>query len=275
MTIAARSILFVPGDRAERFEKARASGADIVVIDLEDAVLPDRKVAARDTIYDALASLREPRFFVRVNSLDTEWHADDVRGLAALPGVAGLMLPKAERASDFAAIHEAAPGKPLHALVETVSAVLNLADLVTAPGLSRLSFGTVDFQADAGIDGDQAEIDYVRTQIVLHSRSAGLAAPVDGVSTDLSNDEALARDTDHARRFGFGGKLCVHPRQVGIVNAAFLPSASDVDWATRVVAAIDGAFGAVAVDGKLIDKPVVDRARRVLDTYSAFDSFRR
>ncbi|MBB3587668.1 CoA ester lyase [Sphingomonas sp. BK481] len=275
MTSAARSILFVPGDRAERFEKARASGADIVVIDLEDAVLPDRKVAARDTIYDALASLTEPRFFVRVNSLDTEWHADDVRALAALPGVAGLMLPKAERASDFAAMHEAAAGKPLHALVETVSAVLNLADLVTAPGLSRLSFGTVDFQADAGIDGDQAEIDYVRTQLVLHSRSAGLAAPVDGVSTDLSNDEALARDTDHARRFGFGGKLCVHPHQVGIVNTAFLPSASDVDWATRVVAAIDGAFGAVAVDGKLIDKPVVDRARRVLDTYSAFDSFRR
>jgi len=274
MSIAARSILFVPGDRAERFEKARASGADMVVIDLEDAVLPNRKVAARDTIHDALASLTEPRFLVRVNSLDTAWHADDVRALASLPGVAGLMLPKAKRASDFAAMHEAATGKPLHALVETVSAVLNLADLVTAPGLSRLSFGTVDFQADAGIDGDQAEIDYVRTQIVLHSRSAGLAAPVDGVSTDLSNDEALARDTDHARRFGFGGKLCVHPRQVGIVNTAFLPSNADVDWATRVITAIDGAYGAVAVDGKLIDKPVVDRARRLLDTHSTFTATR-
>jgi len=274
MTIAARSILFVPGDRAERFEKARASGADMVVIDLEDAVLPDRKVAARDTIHDALAALTEPRFFVRVNSLDTEWHLDDVRALAALPGVAGLMLPKAERASDFIAMHEVAGGKPLHALVETVAAILNLADLVTAPGLARLSFGTVDFQADAGIDGDGAEIDHVRTQIVLHSRSASLAAPVDGVSTDLTDDAALARDTDHARRFGFGGKLCVHPRQVGIVNMAFLPSDADVDWATRVVAAIDGAFGAVAVDGKLIDKPVVDRARRLLDTYSAFTATR-
>ncbi|BCA61232.1 aldolase [Sphingomonas sp. HMP9] len=275
MTIAARSILFVPGDRAERFEKARASGADMVVIDLEDAVLPGSKTAARDTIHDALAGLTAPRFFVRVNSLDTEWHADDVRALAALPGVAGLMLPKAERASDFASMQEAVTGKPLHALVETVSAILNLADLVTAPGLSRLSFGTVDFQADAGIDGDQAEIDYVRTHLVLHSRNAGLAAPVDGVSTDLTDDEALARDTDHARRFGFGGKLCVHPRQVGIVNTAFLPSASDVDWATRVTAAIDGAFGAVAIDGKLVDKPVIDRARRLLDTYSAFTTTRR
>ena len=272
MTIAARSILFVPGDRAERFEKARASGADMVVIDLEDAVLPDRKIAARDAVHDALASLDEPRFVVRVNSLDTDWHADDVRALAALPGVAGLMLPKAERASDFAAMREAAGGKPLHALVETVSAILNLAELVAAPGLSRLSFGTVDFQADAGIDGDRAEIDHVRTQIVLQSRSAGLAAPVDGVSTDLSDDAALESDTQHARRFGFGGKLCVHPRQVAVVNRAFLPSDADVDWATRVMSAIDGAFGAVAVDGKLIDKPVVDRARRLLATHDAFRS---
>ncbi len=273
MTIAARSILFVPGDRAERLEKARASGADMVVIDLEDAVLPDRKVAARDTIHDALAGLTEPRFFVRVNSLDTAWHADDVRALASLPGVAGIMLPKAERAADFAAMHEAS-GKPLHALVETVAAILNLADLVTAPGLVRLSFGTVDFQADAGIDGDGVEIDPVRTQIVLHSRNAGLAAPVDGVSTNLADDVALARDTDHARRFGFGGKLCVHPRQVGIVNAAFLPSDADIDWATRVIAAIDGAFGAVAVDGKLIDKPVVARARRLLETRATFQASR-
>ncbi|TXC70569.1 CoA ester lyase [Sphingomonas ginsenosidivorax] len=272
MTIAARSILFVPGDRPERFDKARASGADLVVIDLEDAVLPDRKAAARDTIHDTLADLTEPRFVVRINSLDTEWHADDVRALAGLPGVSGLMLPKAERASDFAAMHEAATGKPLHALVETVSAVFALADLVTAPGLARLSFGTVDFQADAGIDGDGAEIDHVRTMIVLHSRNAGLAAPVDGVSTDLSDDAALARDADHARRFGFGGKLCVHPRQVQVVNTAFLPSDVDVQWATRVMAAIDGGFGAVALDGKLIDKPVVDRARRLLGAHAAYQS---
>jgi len=110
----------------------------MVVIDLEDAVLPDRKAAARDTVHDALAGLTVPRFVVRVNSLDTAWHADDVRALAGLPGVAGLMLPKAERASDFAAMQEAVAGKPLHALVETVSAIPNLADLVTAPGLTAV-----------------------------------------------------------------------------------------------------------------------------------------
>ncbi|WP_242139939.1 CoA ester lyase [Sphingomonas sp. TREG-RG-20F-R18-01] len=264
ITAPARSILFVPGDRPERFDKARASGADLVVIDLEDAVLPERKAAAREVIHDALAGLSDPRFVVRVNSLDTEWHAEDVRALAGLSGVAGLMLPKTERAGDLSALQAAARGKPLHALVETVAGVLNLAQLVTAPGLVRLSFGTVDFQADAGIDGDAAELDAIRTQMVLHSRAAGLDAPVDGVSTDLSDDAALARDTDHARRFGFGGKLCVHPRQVAVVNAAFLPSDADVAWAQRVIAAIDGAFGAVAVDGKLIDKPVVDRAKRLV-----------
>ncbi len=270
MSIPARSILFVPGDRAERFDKARASGADMVVIDLEDAVLPERKTAARDIVHDALSGLVEPRFHVRVNSLDTAWHADDIAALAKLPGIAGLMLPKAERASDLAAMHAAAAGKPLHALVETVAGVLNLADLVTAPGLARLSFGTVDFQVDAGIDGDGAEIDHVRTQIVLHSRGAGLAAPVDGVSTNLTDDEGLARDARHSRRFGFGGKLCVHPRQVAVVNAAFLPSDAEVEWAKRVLFAIDGAFGAVAVDGKLIDKPVVDRARRLVDLQQAY-----
>jgi citrate lyase subunit beta/citryl-CoA lyase len=270
MTVPARSILFVPGDRAERFDKAWASGADMVVIDLEDAVLPERKTAARDIIHDALRGLTEPRFVVRVNSLDTQWHADDVAALATLPGLAGLMLPKTERASDLAAMHETAGGKPLHALVETVSAILNLGELVTARGLERLSFGTVDFQVDAGIDGDGAEIDYVRTQIVLQSRNAGLVAPIDGVSTNLSDDEGLARDADHSRRFGFAGKLCVHPRQVAIVNAAFMPSDADVEWAKRVLVAIDGAFGAVAVDGKLIDKPVVDRARRLVETQAAY-----
>lgn len=270
MTVSARSLLFVPGDRAERFDKARASGADMVVLDLEDAVLPESKDRARDIIHDALAALDEPRFVVRVNSLGTAWHDDDVRALAGLAGVAGLMLPKAERASDFVGMHAAAGGKPLHALVETVAGVLNLADLVGAPGLARLSFGTVDFQADAGIDGDGIELDGVRTQMVLHSRAAGLAAPVDGVSTDLANDEGLARDAERSRRFGFGGKLCVHPRQVPVVNRAFLPSDADVAWAKRVLVAIDGHFGAVAVDGKLIDKPVVDRARRLVDTHAAY-----
>lgn len=268
MSLPARSILFVPGDRPERFEKAAASGADLVVIDLEDAVLPDAKLAARGRVHDALAAADAARFVVRVNALATDWHAEDVRAMAGLPGLAGLMLPKAEAPEDFATMRTA--GVPMHALVETVRGVLNLPSLVQAEGLVRLSFGTVDFQVDAGIDGDGAEIDAVRTMMVLHSKAAGLEAPVDGVTTDLSDETALAHDAARARRFGFGGKLCVHPRQVAVVNAAFAPSAADVDWAERVMAALSGSHGAVAVDGKLIDKPIVDRARLVLAAGEAY-----
>ncbi|PNU02216.1 HpcH/HpaI aldolase/citrate lyase family protein [Novosphingobium guangzhouense] len=262
MSLPARSILFVPGDRPERFEKAAASGADMVVVDLEDAILPERKTEARDTVYQALAMLSAPRFVVRVNSVGSQWHEDDVWALSGLPGLAGLMLPKAERADDFAAMRAA--GVPLHGLVETVRGALGLPGLCAAEGLVRLHFGTVDFQVDAGIDGDREEIDAIRTQMVLHSVAVGLQAPVDGVSTDLSDEGQLIDDAARARRFGFGGKLCVHPRQVASVNAAFSPSAASVDWARRVVAALSGGHGAVAVDGKLIDKPIVDRANLVL-----------
>lgn len=269
MSPPARSILFVPGDRAERFEKAAGSGADLVVIDLEDAVQPERKTAARDTIYDALAALAYPRFVVRVNALDTDWHEDDVRAMNGLPGLAGFMLPKAQAAGDFAAMREA--GVPLHGLVETVPGMLNLAALCTAEGLVRLAFGTVDFQVDAGIDGDREELDAARMMLVLHSKAAGLQAPMDGVSTNLTDKAGLADDARRSRRFGFGGKLCVHPRQVAVVNAAFAPDPAEIEWAERVMAALSaGGHGAVAVDGKLIDKPIVDRARLVLAANASY-----
>lgn len=264
MTAPARSLLFVPGDRPERFAKAIATGADLVIVDLEDAVLPDAKAVARDLVHDALRQAAPASIAVRVNALGTAWHADDVRALAGLPALAGLMLPKAEHADDFATMAEATGGAvPLHALVETVAGMMNLPDLCTATALRRLSFGTVDFQVDAGIDGDEAELDAMRSMLVLHSRAAGLQAPVDGVHTALDDTDGLVATTRRARRFGMGGKLCVHPRQVEPVNAAFLPSEADIAWARRVMSALDGAHGAVAVDGKLVDKPIVDRARRI------------
>jgi citrate lyase subunit beta/citryl-CoA lyase len=212
-----------------------------------------------------------PRSQRRANSLATEWHAEDVAALANLPGLAGLMLPKAEAAGDFSGMRaRTGDAIPLFALVETVRGVLNLPELCSAPGLARLAFGTVDFQVDAGVDGDGAELDAIRTAMVLRSRMAGLQAPVDGVTTNLTDDIALAADAQRSRRFGFGGKLCVHPRQVAPVNAAFSPTEIEVDWAERVLAALSGNHGAVAVDGKLIDKPIVDRARLVLATRDAW-----
>ncbi|OLL27425.1 CoA ester lyase [Burkholderia sp. SRS-W-2-2016] len=263
---AASSYLFVPGERAERFDKALASGADRVILDLEDAVLPDAKTRARDTLHDWLEQHgADSRVLVRINGVDTPWHEDDLR-LAALPGVAGIMLPKAERASDLAHLRASLrDSQTLYALIETVDAVVRLRDIAAVQGLSRLAFGSFDFCSDAGIGDDRAPLDPIRTQLVIESRHARLPAPVDGVTLAIDDEATLAADVSHARRFGMGAKLCIHPRQVDTVKRGFLPTDSESAWARRVLDAIaNGSAGAIAVDGKLVDRPVVERARAIV-----------
>ena len=139
--------------------------------------------------------------------------------------------------------------------------------LASAPGVARLAFGSVDFQLDLGLDGEREELLMARSQLVLVSRVAGLLPPVDGVTMALDEMDALSRDVAYARRLGFGGKLCVHPRQVAVINDGFLPTATEVASARRVVAAAAAAEdNACRVDGKLVDRPVIDRARAILRT---------
>jgi len=254
-----RSYLFVPADRPERFAKALASGADAVIVDLEDAVAPSAKDAARAVLADWLAR-GAGRVVVRINSADTPWFADDL-ALARSPNVAAVMLPKAERSDDLARI----PHGCLLPLVETAAGIDALRDVARSPHVQRLVFGSIDLQADLGIAGDDQELLLFRSQLVLHSRLANLAPPVDGVCTALDDEAALEAEARRARRLGFGAKLCVHPRQVNTVNHGFTPSADEVAWARRVLdaaAAADGA--AVAVDGKMVDKPVLLRAHALL-----------
>ena len=263
---AATSYLFVPGDRPERFDKALASGAGRVILDLEDAVLPEAKPRARDALHAWLQQHgADARVLVRINSIETPWHKDDLR-LAALPAVAGIMLPKAERASDLAQVRAAlSPTQALYALIETVDAIVRLREIAAVAGLTRLAFGTVDFCADAGMGDDRAALDPVRTQLVIESRHARLPAPVDGVTLAIGDEAALADDVRHARMFGMGAKLCIHPRQVDTVQRGFLPTEAERAWAQRVLAAIAGAAaGAIAVDGKLVDRPVIERAKTIL-----------
>ena len=126
-------------------------------------------------------------------------------------------------------------------------------------------FGSIDFCVDLGIEGDDHELDYFRSQLVLASCLAGIAAPVDGVTTAINDEQVLQSDTLRGKRFGFGGKLCIHPKQIAVVRAAYLPSAAEVAWAQRVVAAATAAHGgAVAVDGKMVDRPVILKAERIL-----------
>lgn len=261
MSRIARSFLFVPGDRPERFEKALASGAHDIILDLEDAVAPAAKAQARAAVAAWLAQGR--RVLVRINAAQTEWYADDLQMLLSVPQ-AGVMLPKAD-AANLLRTAQALPGRRLVALLETVGGYMDLPRLAAVPGLERIAFGSVDFASESGIADEGEALTAVRTQIVLTSCHAGLVAPIDGVSVNFSDEQQMRTDALRSRALGFGGKLCIHPRQVGATHAAFLPSADEVAWATRVLAAFEASAGAAtAVDGKMIDKPVVDRARRII-----------
>ena len=262
-TVTPRSYLFVPGNRPERFDKALASGADSVIVDLEDAVPPDQKVATRETVRQWLCA--ERRVVLRINGADTPWFIDDL-ALCRLPGVAAVMLAKAERIENFAALGE---GPPVIALIESALAFANLQAIASVPNVQRLAFGAIDFQLDMGMRANFDELIYFRSQLVLCSRLADLCAPIDSPSTALDNDDEVESEARSATRLGFGAKLCIHPRQVGIVNRSFSPTTKEVDWANRVLAAAEQSHGAaVALDGQMIDRPVVFRARATLDANS-------
>jgi citrate lyase subunit beta / citryl-CoA lyase len=264
--MTARSYLFVPADRPERYAKALASGADAVVFDLEDAVAPAAKDAARDALArwlgDAPAASR-PQVVVRLNGADTPWFDADRALVCAAPRVAAVMLPKADAASPW----DAFDGKPVLALIETAAGIDALRSIAAAPPVRRLVFGSIDLQLDLGIGGDGDELLLFRSKLVLASRLAELPAPVDGVSPSLTDTGALADDVQRARRLGFSAKLCIHPAQVAVVNDGLRPSAAEIAWAQRVLAAAALAGGAaVAVDGKMVDRPVAARARALLDS---------
>lgn len=259
----ARSYLFVPGNRPERFARACSSGAHAVIVDLEDAVQPAEKDAARA----ALAAWVSPAnpVIVRVNAADTPWHAADLE-LCKAPGVAGIVLPKAEFISNHLIDICESGDRHILPLIETAAGFDAVRQIAASPRVQRLLFGSIDFQVDLGIDGEGDELLYFRSQLVLVSRLAGIRAPVDGVSTAIDDAAALRADAERARRLGFGAKLCIHPKQVDVVNRAFLPGDAERDWARRVLDAAARAGGAaVAVDGKMVDKPVMLRAQAILD----------
>jgi citrate lyase subunit beta/citryl-CoA lyase len=260
-----RSFLFVPADRPERYAKALGTNADRVIIDLEDAVAPAAKEAARGALVDWLDGADARDVVVRVNAVGTPWHEDDLRAVASLPRVAGLMLPKAEDAVAIASVRaKLSTAKALIGLVETVRGVADLRAVAQAPDMTRLAFGTVDFCLETGIQGQGDELDFVRTQLILESCLAGLAAPIEGVTVDIKAADVLQIDIARARKYGFGGKLCIHPSQVDAVNTGFSPSPQSIDWARRVIAAVQSGSGAITVDGKMVDRPVMLQAEKIL-----------
>jgi citrate lyase subunit beta/citryl-CoA lyase len=261
-----RTYLFVPGDRPERFDKALASGADAVVLDLEDAVAPADKPRARDAVAlrlrDASPADRA-RLVVRINDEATTDFAADLAMLVQ-SRAACVMLPKAERPATVATVRAACPGIGVLALIETARGVLNAEALADADGVQRLVFGTIDYALDLGLSGDPVGFDPAANHLALASRAAGLPPPVAGVTPDIADPAPLLADLQRARAHGYSAKLCIHPGQVALVHAALRPAATEIDWATRVIAAAQGAAGAVQVDGRMVDKPVLQRAQALL-----------
>jgi citrate lyase subunit beta/citryl-CoA lyase len=207
------------------------------------------------------------RALVRVNPLGTRQYDADITLLlsaarAAGSGLLGIVVPKAE---DAGALRQLRADMPQHLalvpLIESALGVVNALELARVPGVTRLAFGAIDFALNIDADGGDRFLDHARSQLVLASRAAGIAAPLDSPSTDIKDTTRVAESARLARNFGFGGKLCIHPAQLATVHGAFAPTVADVEWALSVIGA-EG--GAAQVDGKMIDRPVTERAKRIL-----------
>ena len=267
--LAAVSYLFVPGMRADRFEKAIASGADRVIIDLEDAVDVADKDQARGLVSAAITEGLSAPILVRINPAETVWFDEDLRALAEAAaknpsGFAGVVIPKLESGAAVAAVLEAfgAASAELEfvGLIESAAGVQAL-DTLAASGISRLGVGAVDLSVDLGTDISSPVLDFVYAQAVIASRLAGIGAPIGSPPLDLRADDATEAEARRLKSMGLAGQLCIHPAQVTPVHAGFAPTTDQVEWAHRVMAS-EGA--AAQVDGQMIDKPVRERAERIL-----------
>lgn len=263
-----RTYLFVPGNRPDRFAKALASGADAVVIDLEDAVAIAAKGEARDAIAlwskEAVAEDRA-RVVVRINDAASNAFAEDLRSMREAR-LARVMLPKAESAVQIEGVRSALGEARVLALVESARGAAMAHEIAAAQGVERLVFGTLDYALDLDLEIDEnAEgLSHAAGLIAIASRLAGLPAPVAGVTPRIDDERRLHEDVRWARRHGFGAKLCIHPRQVAPIHEALAPSAKSLEWARRVLEAEAASPGVAQLDGRMVDRPVVLLAQRTL-----------
>lgn len=264
-----RAPLFLPATRLDRLAKAAASGADALIIDLEDAVAASDKDAARQGVL-ALAAKGPnlghptplPPLILRINAADTAWYEDDLAAISALP-LHAVMLPKAETSASLHCLAGGLNGLiSVIALIETTQGLEDARCIAATPGISRLAFGSIDFCADLGCAHHRDILLPVRLELVMASRLAQKPAPFDGVTTQLDDLALTEADARHARDVGMTGKLCIHPKQISAVYRAFAPSEKDIAWAMRVLSLPDQ--GAVNMDGEMVDEPVRIRARAIL-----------
>lgn len=255
--------LFVPADRPERYEKALAAGSDSVIVDLEDAVAATNKGMAREHMLTHLPSRllrRKAKVFVRINGSDTSWHEEDVSAVKSL-NIDGVVLPKAERPEQFKKLRdELGDQRSCLALVETAVGLAQVRSFAAAA--DQLLFGSLDLCVDLGCAHERDILLPARFEVVLASRLAGLPAPLDGVTTDTTDGDAVSADARYAARLGFAGKLLIHPSQISPARSAFTPTDEEIDWAEKALKA--EAQGVATLDGKMIDAPVIAKARAII-----------
>lgn len=258
---SSRSFLFVPGNRPDRFDKAAAAGADVVVVDLEDAVAPAEKDDAREHLCIWLRA--GGTAMVRINGRDTPWYDADLELVAEFG--AAVMVAKAEDPAELRRIADLHSGLAVVPLVETATGVHARTAICATTGVVRCAFGSIDLATELGIDPrDREALLWARSVLVMASAVASIASPVDGVTTALRDDDTLTADVRYARRLGMTGKLCIHPSQVRPVHAALAPSAAELDWARRILDLARSDGSVAGVDGEMVDAPVVERARRIM-----------
>src|SRR5687767_5984817 len=272
MTPPLRSMLFVPGTRPDRFASALASGADGVIFDLEDSVDPSKKGEARTAVVAFLS--QPPRtsasLFVRVNGFESTWFFEDMESVGGLESIHAVVLPKADVPGHVGAAAQASVSGRVIPLIETARGVLNAAAIAAAEAsVPALLFGAEDLTAQIGvprtIDGD--ELVFARSQVVLAATSVGADA-IDAVLIDITALDDLRRDAMRARALGFRGKMAIHPSQIPVIHDVFSPTAAERAHAQRIVEAFEQAQaegeGVIRLDDRMVDMPVVLRAKRLL-----------
>lgn len=281
MTLPARTYLYAPGASPRLMHKALVTGADAVILDLEDAVAPAVKAEARVNVASLLEQSPDSpaAIFVRPNRAGPGYDLDDLRAVVR-PGLAGLRLPKAEPSAVSALLDVLgdierdagllAGSVTLEPLIESAAGAAEVAVLARMSRVARLALGGADLAADLGVPPDSPVIDHVGVQLVVHSRAGGLPAPVDRVHTAIGDLDGLGAAVERAVQFGFGAKSVIHPAQIGVVHRGLAPTAGEVEWARGVIAGVEAApvnQAALVVDGGFVDAAVVARAERVLDRH--------
>jgi citrate lyase subunit beta/citryl-CoA lyase len=265
----ASTFLFVPGNRPERFAKALSSGAHAIIIDLEDAVAEEDKELARSAIRQAWPSFsaeERRRIVVRSNAPGTRFYGEDLI-LAEELGIACLLIPKSESIDQINGAADVLPNSAIIPMIETARGLQQIDAIANAQQVIRLALGNIDLQADLGMvcDAQETELQVARFGLVLASRLAEIAPPVDGVTTATDDIDRITADALRAKRLGFGAKLCIHPKQVPIVSKAFTPTDAELQWSNQVIEADKASKGGVVkLNGRMIDRPVVLLAKRLL-----------